>query len=243
MTEIKKTENIKEWKMGFKHGIPIFMGYFAVSFAFGIQAGKAGLSIWQTMLMTITNVTSAGQFSALTVIGAGASYFEMACTQLLINLRYMLMSFALSQKIDKRFPFFHRFFVACGVTDEIFGTSIYHGERLSPYYSYGLMSSSIPGWAFGTFAGIVSGNILPKQIISALGIILYGMFLAIIIPVGKEDRGVLWVILGSFLGATLFFYLPVFHYISAGFQIILVTVLMAGVGALVFPREEFEDEA
>lgn len=243
MLEAMQAKAIREWKMGFKQGIPICLGYFAVSFAFGIQAGKTGLSAWQTMLMTLTNVTSAGQFSALAVIGAQASYFEMACTQLLINLRYMLMSFALSQKMDGRFPFFHRFFIAFGVTDEIFGTSIYHADKVNPYYNYGLMSSAIPGWALGTLAGVISGNLLPKQIISALGVTIYGMFLAIILPGAREDKGILSVILGAFLLAAIFFYIPPLCHISAGFRIILVTVLVAGGAAFLFPRKEIEDEA
>lgn len=235
--------NFKEWKLGLKHGIPICLGYFAVSFAFGIQAGSIGLTVFQTFLMSITNVTSAGQFSALGVIAAGSSYIEMACTQLLINMRYLLMSCALSQKVDTRFAFAHRFGMAYGVTDEIFGSSICHPGPLNPFYTYGLMSSAIPGWGIGTLLGIICGNILPENIISALGIAIYGMFVAIIIPTAKVDRRVMTVIIAAMSFSFIFKIVPFLAKVSSGFQIIIITVVIASAAALLFPRTEEEEDA
>ena len=155
-----------DFAAGIQDGIPICLGYIAVSFTFGIMAKNAGLSTWEAVLISLTNLTSAGQFAGLSLITASASYFEMAFTQLIINLRYSLMSCALSQKIDNHYPFFHRFLIAYGVTDEVFGVSVSRPGRITPWYSYGVMALAAPGWTLGTFLGVVSGNILPDRIVS-----------------------------------------------------------------------------
>ncbi|BBB90197.1 MAG TPA: AzlC family ABC transporter permease [Methylomusa anaerophila] len=134
-----------------RDGIPICLGYFAVSFTFGILAKKAGLTPLQAVVISLTNVTSAGQFAALGLIGASATYLEMASTQLILNLRYCLMSCVLSQKLDSKAHFIHRFLLAHGITDEIFGAAVCKNGKLNPFYNYGLMSSVIPGWTLGTF--------------------------------------------------------------------------------------------
>ena len=136
---------------GLQDGIPIGLGYFAVSFTFGIMAIQSGLTSWQAVLISLTNLTSAGQFAGIGIIAAGGSLWEMALTQLVINLRYCLMSCALSQKIDPEAPLIHRFFIAYGVTDEIFGVTVCKGGKLSPFYSYGVIFISVFGWVFGTF--------------------------------------------------------------------------------------------
>ena len=166
-----------DFAAGIQDGIPICLGYIAVSFTFGIMAKNAGLSTWEAVLISLTNLTSAGQFAGLSLITASASYFEMAFTQLIINLRYSLMSCALSQKIDNHYPFFHRFLIAYGVTDEVFGVSASRPGKITPWYSYGVMALAAPGWTLGTFLGVVSGNILPDRIVSALSVALYGMFI------------------------------------------------------------------
>ena len=229
---------ITEWKKGMADGIPICLGYFAVSFTFGMMAVAQGLSIWEAVLISVTNLTSAGQFAGLSVIVSGASYYEMAITQLVINLRYSLMSFALSQKLEKNRAFLHRFFVASGVTDEIFGVTISREGEASPYYFYGVMSTAIPGWILGTFAGTVSQNLLPAFIVSALGIAIYGMFLAIIIPPARENPVVLGVVLGAMLMSGLFAFLPGMKKVSAGFVIIITTLLVAGIAAYFYPVKE-----
>ena len=177
-----------DFAAGIQDGIPICLGYIAVSFTFGIMAKNAGLSTWEAVLISLTNLTSAGQFAGLSLITASASYFEMAFTQLIINLRYSLMSCALSQKIDNHYPFFHRFLIAYGVTDEVFGVSVSRPGRITPWYSYGVMALAAPGWTLGTFLGVVSGNILPDRIVSALSVALYGMFISINIPPARDFR-------------------------------------------------------
>lgn len=234
--------NTVQWKTGVKDGIPIFLGYFAVSFTFGIMAKNSGLSIFQAVLMSATNLTSAGQFAALGLIGTSATYIEMAITQLVINLRYCLMSCSLSQKMDSETPMPHRFLVAFGVTDEIFGVSVCKEGRLNPFYNYGLMSSGIPGWVLGTFFGIVSGSVLPERIISALSIALYGMFIAVIIPPAKGNRVLSGIILLSMVMSYLFTKLSILSHITPGFKIIILTVLIAGIAALLVPIKEVADE-
>lgn len=146
---------------GLQDGIPIGLGYFAVSFTFGIMAIQSGLTAWQAVLISLTNLTSAGQFAGIGIIAAGGSLWEMALTQLVINLRYCLMSFSLSQKLEKGVSNGHRLAVAFGVTDEIFGVSASQEGRISPWYNYGVMCVAIPGWTLGTLAGAVSGSLLP----------------------------------------------------------------------------------
>ena len=229
-----KTNRI-QWENGLRDGIPIALGYFAVAFTFGILAQKAGLTPLQAVVISLTNVTSAGQFAALGLMGAAATYLEMASTQLVLNLRYCLMSCALSQKLDPKTPFFHRFLLAHGITDEMFGVAVCQSGRLNPFYHYGLMSSAIPGWTLGTFLGVVAGDILPARIISALSIALYGMFIAVIVPPAKDNKILTGVILLSMLMSLLFAKTAVLQPVSPGFRIIMLTILIAGVAAFLFP--------
>lgn len=228
----------KEYRSGLLDGIPIGMGYLAVSFTFGIMASDAGLSVVQASVLSLTNLTSAGQFAGLGVIRAGASLAEMALTQLIINLRYCLMSCSLSQKLDRTVPFFHRFLMAYGVTDEIFGVSVCRAGSLSPWYSYGLISVAVPGWTFGTLLGAISGNLLPQRLLSALGVALYGMFLAVILPPARKNKVLMGIILASMAAGLAFAKLPVLSGISSGFRIIILTVLIAGGAAFLFPVKE-----
>lgn len=223
---------------GVKDGIPICLGYLAVSFTFGIMAKNANLSIWEAVLISASNVTSAGQFAGLSLITAGASYLEMAFTQLIINLRYCLMSCALSQKLSQDTPFFHRFFIAYGVTDEIFGISVSLKDKLHPFYSYGAISVAVPGWVMGTFLGIVSGNILPDRVISALSVALYGMFIAIIIPPSRDNKILAGIVAISMVASLVFSVAPILNQISSGFRIIILTIIIAGIAAALFPVKE-----
>lgn len=220
---------------GLKDGMPICFGYFAVSFAFGIQAAGIGLSVFEASVLSALNVTSAGQFAALGIIAAGASLIELAFTQLIINLRYFLMSCALSQKLSPNLPLGHRLGIAYGMTDEIFAVSVSQKEPLSPFYSYGLIAVAIPGWVLGTALGAAAGNILPAVLTNALGIAIYGMFIAIILPPAKENRVVAGVVVLSMVLSALFTYLPVLCNISSGFRIIVITLITAGGAALLFP--------
>lgn len=232
--------NIVNWKNGMKDGLPIGLGYFAVSFTFGILAKKAGLSWFQAVLMSLTNLTSAGQFSALALIESSATCLELACTQIILNLRYCLMSCALSQKLESA-AYWHRFLLAHGITDEIFGVSVCKAGKLNPFYNYGLMSSAIPGWTLGTFCGVVCGNVLPEKIISALSIALYGMFIAVIIPPAKGNKILTGIILLSVAMSVLFTKIAVFTYISPGFKIIILTIMIAGIAAILFPIKQVNE--
>ncbi|WP_077211628.1 AzlC family ABC transporter permease [Bacillus dakarensis] len=230
--------NIREWKSGIKNGIPIAMGYFAVSFTFGILAKQAGLNPFEAVFMSMTNLTSAGQFAGLTLIASAAAIVEVALTQLIINSRYFLMSFALSQRIDPNTSIFHRLIMAFGITDEVFGVSVSVSGKLSPYYAYGVMSVAVPGWTLGTLFGIISGNILPPRLTSALSIALFGMLLAVIIPPAKGNKILTGVIVSSMVLSLVFAELPLLQSISSGVKIIILTILIAGIAAVVFPVKE-----
>lgn len=228
----------KWYKKGLKDGLPVGLGYLAVSFSFGIQALKANLTWPQAVMMSMLNLTSAGQFAALDTITTMGTYVEMALSQLIINLRYCLMSSSLSQKIGENTPFFHRFFMAFGNTDEVFALSAAQDKPLSPYYSYGLMSMAIPGWTLGTLLGGIAGNILPDRVLSALGVALYGMFCAIIIPPAKKSRILSAVIIIAMLASTIFTFAPLLRDIPSGIRVIILTVSIAGIAAWVAPMKE-----
>ncbi len=244
---------IQEFKCGVKHGIPIALGYFAVSFTFGIAAARYGMNAFTSGLLSLLNVTSAGQFAGLEVIAASGTYFELIMTQVIINLRYSLMSFALSQKINKDTKDGHRLLMAYGVTDEIFGISASRPGVLSPYYNYGAMAVAIPGWTLGTVAGTISGTLLPKMILTALAVAIYGMFIAIIIPPARDDKYVLYSILIAMGISSIFKYLPMLSEkgivmisemgrlagkVTGGFVIIIATVIAAGVMSVIRPVED-----
>ncbi len=230
------------YKKGMHDAIPIFLGYFAVSFAFGILAKTNGLTVFQATLLSLTNLTSAGQYAGLRDIVSGVSYVGVALTQLIINLRYCLMSSTLSQKVSTKLPFYHRAAMSFGVTDEIFALAAgVHGE-LSPFYSYGMMSLSIPGWTLGTLCGALLGSVLPERVLSALGVALYGMFIAIIVPPARKRPVVAGVVVVSMLLSALFNYTPYLKEIQSGFRMIILTVVIAAVAAVLFPVDEKEDE-
>lgn len=233
--------NDDSFKRGVKDGIPIGLGYFAVSFTFGMMAVSGGLTIWQAVLISLTNLTSAGQFAGLDIIIMGGSYWEIALTQLVINLRYCLMSFSLAQKLRRDVPWIHRYFVAFGITDEIFGVSVSQKGKVSPFYNYGAMSVAIPGWTLGTLIGAISGSLLPAFMISALSVAIYGMFLAIIIPPAKTNKAVLGVVIASMTVSSLFKIVPILKNVSSGFVIIITTLLVAGMAAFLCPVEEKEE--
>ncbi len=231
------------FKKGFKDGIPIGLGYFAVSFTFGIAAISSGLSIWHAVLISFTNLTSAGQFAALSIIAAGGAYLELALTQLVINLRYCLMSFSLAQKLDRNAKPIHRYIMAFGVTDEIFALGASVKGRLNPYYHYGEMCVAIPGWVGGTLLGTISGSLLPAYMVSALGVAIYAMFLAIILPPAKKDKAVLGVVLAAMIISGLFTIIPILKNISSGFVIIITTILVSGIAAWLKPISEQDSES
>lgn len=230
------------FKKGLKNGIPIFLGYLAVSFTFGIAARNSGISSLQAIIISATNLTSAGQFAALGVIAASSGYIEMALTQLVINLRYCLMSSSLSQRFDPKMKSYHRYLISFGVTDEIFGvSSAYEYENVPPAYCYGLIAASWPGWVGGTALGCLSGDILPASVLSALGVALYGMFIAIIVPPTKNNKVLLGVVVISMLLSLVFAVTPLLKEISSGFRVIILTLVIASAAAYFFPIKEEEE--
>ncbi len=234
-----------EFKKGCEHAIPICLGYIAVSFAFGIEASKIGMTTFQAAMTSLLNVTSAGQFSALELIARNGSFVELAILQFIINLRYMLMSTALSQKLDPAVTTAQRLGISYGVTDEIFALSVLRKGRLYPAYSYGLIITSVFGWVFGTTLGAISGQIMPERLISCLGLAIYGMFIAIIIPDTRINKAVLFVVLSAMGLSTVFTYAPFLKdYISGGFRIIIITVVISALAAVIAPvKHEGKEKA
>ncbi len=233
--------NFAAYKKGLIDGIPIALGYFAVSFTLGIIAKKSGLSAFEAMLTAGLTNASAGAYAAFTLMGEGASIIEMAITQLVVNARYLLMSCSLSQKFSSKTNPLHRFLVAFNVTDEVFGISIAQKGELNPFYAYGASSVSIPGWALGTFLGVIFGNILPANIVSALSVGLYGMFLAIIIPPAKKDKIIASLIVISMISSFAFAKLPILSEISSGVRVIILTISISLIAAIFFPVKEEEE--
>lgn len=220
---------------GMKDGLPVTLGYLAVSFTLGIAAVKSGLTPFQAFATSALNNTSAGEFAAFSLIGAGVSYMEIALTTLILNMRYILMSCALSQKIDKNTPIVHRFLMAYDVTDEIFGLSIMSEGRLDPKYTYGLIAISAPSWAIGTYLGAVMGSVMPAGVLSAMNLALYGMFIAVIVPPAKKDKTIAVVIAVSMLSSLMFSILPGLREISSGIVVIILTVVISLAAAILFP--------
>lgn len=223
---------------GIRDGVPIALGYFAVAFTLGITAGKAGMNALQSSLMSALMLASAGEFAAISMIGSGAGVMEMIITTVVINMRYLLMSSALSQKVQPNRPFLHRIFMSYAVTDEIFGISMTVPGKLNPFYQYGAASVAGPSWVIGTFLGTVVGMVLPAPVMSAMSVAIYGMFLAVVIPPARKNKIIAAVVVISMLVSFLFQSIPGLKNISSGFQIILLTVLISAAAAILFPVQE-----
>lgn len=220
---------------GIRDGIPIALGYLSVSFSVGILAWESGFSVLQGAVMSLTNVTSAGQFAGIAVIASGGTIIELILTQLIINLRYALMSLSLSQKLPEKMPIWKRMVIAFANTDEIFAVAMNHNKSLTFPYMLGLQSLPILGWTGGTVLGAVAGNVLPASIGSALSVALYGMFIAVVVPVAKKVRPVLWVVIIAIILSCIIYFVPFFSGVSTGISIIICTVIASVFGALLFP--------
>lgn len=231
----------KEYLLGLRAGLPVGLGYFSVSFAFGVAAVQSGLSVLQAVLISLTNLTSAGQLAGLSVIAAAGTLIEMAATQFVINLRYALMSISLSQKLDRSVTLWDRLVLSFGVTDENFAIAVNRDRPVTALYFYGLMTLPILCWTGGTFFGAAAGEILPPSVLSALGVAIYGMFVAIVLPVAKKSLAVALVALLAIALSCAFAWVPGLNAVSGGFAIIISAVAAALVGAFFFPREEVEE--
>lgn len=226
------------FKRGVIHGLPICLGYLSVSFGFGITAVASNLSPLEATIISATNLTSAGQAAGVGIIAALGSILEMVLTQLIINLRYSLMAISLSQKLDKSFNTLHRSIAAFGITDEIFAVAYSNQGKIKPAYMYGMIFISWLGWTTGTLLGSVAGKILPAILTGALGIMLYAMFIAIVVPEAKEHKNVLFAVGVSVLLSIILKYLMPF--VSSGFAIILCAVIASVLSALIFPLKKEE---
>ncbi len=220
---------------GIKDGIPICLGYLSVSFAFGIIATGYGLSIIEALLISMTNLTSAGQLAAVPIIAAGGSYFELALSQLVINLRYSLMSVSLSQKMGASVKLRHRFLIAFSNTDEIFAVASSNPGNVGRHYMLGLSLTPWFGWSLGTLLGAVAGNVLPEMIVSSLGVALYAMFVAIVVPQCKKNTPTLLCVLFAVALSCVFKFVPALSGIQSGFVVIICAVSASLLFALLFP--------
>lgn len=227
-----------QFVQGMWHGVPIALGYLSVSFGFGIMAVRAGLSILAAVGISMSNLTSAGQAAGVGIIAAGGTLIEMALTQLVINIRYSLMGISLSQKLDSSFTVPHRLIAAFGITDEIFAVASSRHGLICPSYMYGLILISFLGWSGGTLLGAAAGQLLPSSVTNAMGIVLYGMFIAIVIPECRAKRSVLTAALIAVAVSVLLYFSKSFlPFISDGFSIIISAVIAAVIAALLFPQE------
>lgn len=226
---------------GLKAGIPIGLGYLAVSFTLGIAARGAGLTAFQATLTSLLINASAGEFVGFTLMAAGAGYLEVAIMELVANARYLLMSFSLSQKLRPETGMLHRMLIGWYVTDEVFGVSISAPGYLNPYYTYGAVALACPGWALGTCLGVLMGNILPAAVVRALSVGLYGMFIAIFVPPSRESKTVCALVVASMALSFAFARLPALSEISSGVRTIVLTVLLSAAAAVLAPIREVKD--
>lgn len=234
--------NLTALRNGFHDGIPIGLGYFAVSFSLGIAAKNAGLTPFQGFLASLLCNASAGEYAGFTLIAAGASYLEIAIVTLITNARYLLMSCAMSQRLSPKMPGYHRPLMAFHITDELFGIAVTRPGYLNPYYSYGAVLIASPCWALGTALGAIAGNLLPLRLVSACSVALYGMFLAVIIPAARQSKVIAGLILLCFLTSFGASYLPVVSEASSGTRTIILTLVLSSAAAILFPKETKEEE-
>lgn len=232
----------KEFSAGMREGMPVCIGYFSVSFGFGAMAVAQGLTVLQSVLISAANLTSAGQFAGLTVIAAGAAMLEMVLTQLVINSRYALMSLALGQRLGPGVGTGKRLAMAFFNTDEIFALAMARREPVTPAYFLGAGFVAAAGWVSGTALGAFAGTVLPLSLRTALGVMLYGMFIAIVVPPAREEKPMLAALVLALVFSCLFAWVPGLRSVSAGLAIVICTVTAAAICAALFPLEDEEGE-
>ncbi len=234
--------NRKEFMQGLKDGLPICLGYFSVSMAFGLTAVLSGVPIWGAVLISLSNLTSAGQFAGTTLLVAGGNMVELVVTTLVINIRYFLMSLSVSQKVERQMTLPQRLAVSFGITDEIFAVSMQHKGALKAVYMAGLILGPVLGWTLGTLTGAVATSFMPPILTNAMGIALYGMFIAIVIPPARQEKSVMITALLAVAASCLFALLPGLKELSSGWVIIIITVLVSALAATLFPIKVEDEE-
>ena len=238
---LQPQSNTAAFKAGMKDGVPIGLGYLAVSFSLGIMAKKAGLTPFQGLLASFLCNASAGEYAGFAIIAAGATYIEMALAIFIANARYLLMSFALSQRFSPKTSIIHRLIMAFDITDEVFAISIARPGYLNPYYTYGAMTTTMPPWAIGTALGVIAGNMLPLRLVSAFSVALFGMFLAVIIPPARKDKIIAGLIIICFALSFASCYIPFIRNMSDGTKTIVLTILISTGAAILFPHKEDQE--
>lgn len=233
--------NWNEYRIGVRQGLPVGLGYLSVSFGFGTLCVAQGVGVFPAVLTSASNVTSAGQFAGLTLIIAMASIWEVILTQIVINSRYALMSLALSQRMGERIGFLPRLLIAYMNTDEIFALAMARKEPLTVPFLLGLGLLPFLGWTSGTLLGALAGSVLPLSIRTALGVMLYGMFIAIVVPPAKKERPVLVSVILALIFSSAFAWIPVLKQVSAGLTIVISTVAASALAAVLFPIRDEED--
>jgi len=232
--------NWNEYRTGVSRGLPVGLGYFSVSFGFGAMAVAQGVSAAKATLISATNLTSAGQFAGLTLIVAAATLWEMVLTMLVINSRYSLMSLALSQRMGERIGILPRLLIAFFNTDEIFALAMAREVPLTVSFLLGLGTLPILGWTSGTLCGALAGSVLPSDIRAALGVMLYGMFIAIVVPPARRERNIFIAVVLALVFSCLFAWVPALKNVTAGISIVICTVAAAAICAWLFPVAEEE---
>ena len=232
----------QEFTQGIKDGIPICLGYFSVSMAFGMTAVMNGLPVWSAVLMSLTNVTSAGQFAGANILIALGGMAELIFTTFIINIRYFLMSLSVSQKVATDMSIWQRLAVSFGITDEVFAVSMQRRGELTAVYMAGLILTPVIGWTMGTLTGAVATSFMPKALSDAMGIALYGMFIAIIMPDARKEKSVLYTIIMAVAASYAFTYLPILNKVSSGWVIIIITIAVSAIAATLFPIKVEEEE-
>lgn len=232
---------INSFRTGLKEGLPICMGYFSVSFAFGIFTVESGLTIWQAVLISLLNLTSAGQLAGVPIIASGGTLIELALSQLVINSRYSLMSVALGQKLSRKVSLPEKLFIAYGNTDEIFAVSVSNDGEVGTRYMAGLILLPVIGWTGGTLAGAVAGNVLPAIVSSALGIAIYGMFIAIVVPVAKKEKATALCVVTAIAFSLAFRYIHFLSFVPSGFTMIICAVIASAIFAIIAPIKTDEE--
>ena len=238
----KSEKSMHDFLKGFKQGLPITLGYIPVAFTFGLMAVNGGIPAWMATLISFTNLTSAGQFVGIDLIISNASLFEIGLSTFVINIRYMLMSLSLSQRISPNMSLLKRCIMAFGITDEIFAVASLEKKEITFSYMMGLTICPYLGWGVGTAIGAMITSILPKTLQSSMGIALYAMFIALIVPSTKKSKPALIVTITAVAISSIFKFVPFMKLISGGWSIIIATVIAAAIGAVLFPRRDDEFE-
>lgn len=236
-------DEINSFKKGLKDGLPICIGYFSVAFAFGIFAIENGLTVFQAVIISLLNMTSAGQLAAVPIITGGGTVLELALSQLVINSRYSLMSVSLSQKLSRKVKLPQKLLIAYGNTDEIFAVSVSNKGEVRTKYMLGIILLPVIGWTSGTLAGGIAGNILPAMVTVALGVAIYGMFVAVVMPVAKKEKMTALCVLLAITISCAFRYIPLLNVVPSGFTVIICAVVASVIFAIIAPIKAEEKEA